>query len=100
MKRNFKVAMKGYDGKELKNEKGEPQMMSDTIGLYLYAAGSKKPLEPADKMRAYKICVQLQEHPEEVELEAEDMALIKETINDALVAGAYGQIVQVLEKEV
>lgn len=51
-------------------------------------------------MRAYRICVQLQEHPEEVELEAEDMALIKETINDALVAGAYGQIVQVLEKEV
>ena len=41
-----------------------------------------------------------QEHPEEVELEAEDMTLIKETINDALVAGAYGQIVQVLEKEV
>ena len=89
--------MKGYDGKELKNEKGEPQMMSDTIGLYLYAAGSKK---PPDKMRAYRICVQLQEHPEEVELEAEDMTLIKELTNEALVAGAFGQIVQVLEKEV
>ena len=100
MKRNFKIAIKVFDSKKLNNEKGEPQMMSDTIGLYLYAAGSKKPLEPADRMRAYRICVQLQEHPEEVELEAEDMTLIKELTNEALVAGAFGQIVQVLEKEV
>lgn len=100
MIRNFKVAMMGYDGKELKNEKGETQMMSDIIGLHLYTAGGKKPMSQEDKVRAYKMSLQMQEHPKEVELTAEDMTLIKEVTNEALVAGAYGQIVQVLEKEV
>ena len=100
MIRNLKVAMRGYDGKELKNEKGEPQMMSDIIGLHLYTAGGKKPMSQEDKVRAYKLSLQMQEHPEEVELTAEDMTLIKEVTNEALVAGAYGQIVQVLEIEV
>lgn len=100
MIRNFKVAMMGYDGKELKNEKGETQMMSDIIGLHLYTAGGKKPMSQEDKVRAYKLSLQMQEHPEEVELTAEDMTLIKEVTNEALVAGAYGQIVQVLEMEV
>lgn len=100
MKRNFKVAMKGYDGKELKNEKSETQMMNDIIGLHLYAAGGKKPMSQEDKVRAYKLSLQMQEHPDEVELTAEDMTLIKEVTNEALVAGAYGQIVQVLESEV
>ena len=100
MIRNFKVAMRGYDGKELKNEKGEIQMMSDIIGLHLYTAGGKKPMSQEDKVRAYKLSLQMQEHPEEVELTAEDMTLIKEVTNEALVAGAYGQIVQVLEMEV
>jgi len=99
MIRNFKVAIKGYDGRELKNEKGEPQMAGDVVGLYLYTAGSKKPLEPADKMRAYKLSVKIQEHPEMVSLEAEDIALIKEVIGDQLVAGAYGQIVSLLEQD-
>lgn len=100
MIRNFKVAMRGYDGKELKNEKGETQMMSLIIGLHLYTAGGKKPMSQEDKVRAYKLSLQMQEHPEEVELTAEDMTLIKEVTNEALVAGAYGQIVQVLEMEV
>lgn len=100
MIRNFKVAMRGYDGKELKNEKSETQMMSDIIGLHLYTAGGKKPMSQEDKVRAYKLSLQMQEHPEEVELTSEDMTLIKEVTNEALVAGAYGQIVQVLEKEV
>ena len=42
----------------------------------------------------------MQEHPEEVELTSEDMTLIKELTNEALVAGAFGQIVEVLENEV
>ena len=100
MKRNFKVAMKGYDKKELKNEKGETQMMNDTIGLYLYTAGNKKPMSQEDKVRAYKLSLQMQEHPDEVELTSEDMTLIKELTNEALVAGAFGQIVEVLENEV
>lgn len=100
MIRNLKVAMRRYDGKELKNEKGETQMMSDIIGLHLYTAGSKKPMSQEDKVRAYKLSLQMQEHPEEVELTAEDMTLIKELTNEALVAGAFGQIVQVLETEV
>jgi len=99
MIRNFKVAMKGYDGNVLKNDKGEPQMVSDIIGLYLYTAGSKKPLEPADKIRAYKLSVKIQEMPEMVSLEAEDITLIKEIIGDQLVAGAYGQIVSLLEQD-
>lgn len=100
MIRNFKVAMRGYDGKELKNEKGETQMMSDIVGLHLYTAGGKKPMSQEDKVRAYKLSLQMQERPEEMELTAEDMTLIKEVTNEALVAGAYGQIVQVLEMEV
>lgn len=99
MNRNLKVAMKGYDGNVLKNDKGEPQMVSDVVGLYLYTAGSKKPLEPADKMRAYRLSVKLQEKPESVNLEAEDITLIKEVISDQLVAGAYGQIVELLERD-
>lgn len=99
MNRNFKVAMKGYDGNVLKNGKGEPQMVSDVVGLYLYTAGSKKPFEPADKMRAYRLSVKMQENPESVNLEAEDITLIKEVISDQLVAGAYGQIVELLERD-
>ena len=100
MKINFKVAMKGYDKKELKNEKGETQMMNDTIGLYLYTAGNKKPMSQEDKVRAYKLSLQMQEHPEEVELTSEDMTPLKALTHEALVAGAFGQIVEVLENEV
>lgn len=99
MKRDFKVAMRGYNKKELMDENGQPQMINEIIGLYLYSAGNKKQLSADEKLRAYKLCVQLHEHPECVELTAEDMAFIKEIACDVLVAGAYGQIVEILEKE-
>lgn len=39
------------------------------------------------------------EHPQEVELTAKDCDLIEQVAERTLVAGAYGQVVDIIEKD-
>lgn len=98
MIRNFKQTIKDYKGQPLKDAQGNEQVMSDLIGVQLFAAGGKKILSPEDKMRAYKLCVQMQQHPETVDLTTEDAALIKSIVDEGFVAGVYGQVVELIEQ--
>lgn len=98
MIRNFKQTIKDYKGQPLKDGQGNEQAMSDLVGMQLFAAGSKTTLSPEDKMKAYKLCVQMQQHPETVELTTEDAALIKGIMDEGFVAGVYGQVVELLEQ--
>ena len=50
-----------------------------------------------DKLRCYRISVQLSEHPSDVELTVEDCALVKRIASREFVAGVYGQIVDIIE---
>lgn len=98
MIRNFKQTIKDYKGQPLKDGQGNEQMMSDLLGAQLFAAGGKTALSQEDKMRAYKLCVQMQQHPETVELTTEDATLVKTIVSEGFVAGVYGQVVSIIEQ--
>lgn len=70
----------------------------------LFYAGSEQQgnrggeqLSDDDKIRCYRISVQLSEHPSDVELTVEDCALVKRIASREFVAGVYGQIVDIIE---
>lgn len=99
MKRNFDRPLLGYDGKPILSG-GKEQTAGSVLGLQLFSAGNGKDnIADGDKMRAYHLCVQMHEHPSEVELTAEDAKLIKDIAGHTLVAGAYGQIVDIIEND-
>lgn len=97
MKRNFKVALKDFKGNELKDEKGNIQMMSDFVGIKLYALGGNQQASPELKMRAYQLMKRMQQGAEHLELETEDAQLIKDIAKESCIAGIYGQVVETLE---
>lgn len=85
----------------LKNPKGEPFADNATLGMAAYSAlGAQLPTDgqlPADKKQAvFRISVAIA-NGGEVELTAEDIALIKDRANQALPIFAYGAIVAALE---
>lgn len=93
MTRNFNKPFIGFDGKPVDDKK-----ISDILGMQLYAAGNGKDnVSGDDKLRAYHLSVQLHANPEAVELTTEDCALIKSVAENSLVAGAYGQVVDIIE---
>lgn len=98
MRKNLKVALVNYKGELITDDKGNNQLMCDIIGVQLFAAGGKQSLTSDEKLQAYRLCTRLQVSPEDVELSAEDVTLIKKVVNDSYVAGIYGQIVDWLEK--
>lgn len=112
MKRNFNTPLKGFGGipitEKVKNSDGsvseKPLNVASQLGARLFYAGSEQQgnrggeqLSDDDKLRCYRISVQLSEHPSDVELTVEDCALVKRIASREFVAGVYGQIVDIIE---
>lgn len=58
MKRNFSIPFKGYDGKPIKDDKGQVKNISDVIRLQLFSAGSGGDnIDSAQKLAAYRLSV-------------------------------------------
>ena len=97
MKVNFNRKIRDFKGLE------SNEAMSDIVAQALYQAGGNEDgLTADDKFRAYKLCqcvISASERGESVNISAEDAALIKKVCEKCYVAGAYGQICEIIEVE-
>lgn len=83
------------------DQKGNPLsvVMADEIGKSLFFLGSsgKTQFSAEEKYRAYKLCNRISSADGEIELTAEEAAYILRICGEALSAGAYGQIRDIIE---
>ena len=56
-------------------------------------------LNAEQKYAAYLLCRKISEHPESVDITSEEAVMIKNVAAETLSAGAYGQIVDLIEKK-
>lgn len=81
-------------------EKGKEAVVADRVASLLFnlSALHKEPMSAEQKYQAYKLCTAIIHSPGNVELSAEQAAFIKEVCSEAFSSGAYGQIVDIIEK--
>ncbi|MBQ8769661.1 MAG: hypothetical protein IJZ60_00665 [Bacteroides sp.] len=102
MRVNFLKPIMGIDRNPLKNKNGEEFRLSDEICLHLFNADKLKgvPLSDEQKYKVYKLCMRISDHPESVDISTEEGTLIKGICSDRMSAGAYGQVVDIIEANV
>ena len=91
MRVDFNRPFKGYDGRELT---GNNIAMSVAEALFNY--GMDKPVSREEKFKAN---VLFQKIGGVLNLESEDVTLIKEVCGDSLTAGGYGQVYELVERK-
>ena len=107
MKKNFNVPFRNWKVdvivSSVKKEKGEeiykPQIMCDIVGKVLFEVidSQSMQLSGEEKLRAYRVACKIGKDSENVDLEAEDIILIKKILCPIMAVGGYGQIVDLLE---
>lgn len=107
MKKNFNVPFRNWKGEVIvtpvKNENGEgtykPQIMGDIVGKVLFEVIDRQDMQLSgeEKLRAYRIACKIGKDAENVDIEAEDIILIKKILCPVMAVGGYGQIVDLLE---
>lgn len=92
MKVNFNQSFKDYKGESLGVN------ISDEVGKILFnlSTSGQIPLSADEKYMAYKLCNRITSL-EEVELTNEEAAFIVKVCGENFKAGAYGQIVDIME---
>ena len=93
---NFKkkiMWLNGIPAKDI-NSKGDA-WFNETVCQMLY--GAEQGCTQEEKYRAYRIMQRIERDPEHVELSHEDAVLVKRITGEKLTAGAYGQLVDMLE---
>lgn len=93
MKVNFKKALVDFKGQPIKDEKGNEQLASDVICSRLFGAGEG--FTSDEKYEAFKLMQKISSN-EEVDIIDKESILIKKVCDKQLNAGAYGQIVELL----
>lgn len=80
-------------------ENGKEANVADRIASLLFnlSALHKEPLNAEQKYQAYKLCTAIIHSPSSVELSAEQASFIKDVCSEAFSAGAYGQVVDIIE---
>jgi hypothetical protein len=78
----------------------EKSNIAEKLGMVLFNLSTVNgaPLGGAKKYEAYSLCHRIASNPEAVELTVEEAALLKDVCAEQLSAGAYGQIVDLIEK--
>lgn len=107
MKKNLNIPFKSWKGEpimlkaqdESGNEVLKPQLVSDELGaLFFNVSGSDKIQVSGDeKLRLYRLATNIAQSPSEVDMSAEDIVLIKRILEPTCSAGAFGQIIEILE---
>lgn len=99
MKVNLKKKIVGSDGKPM-TVKDKEQFICDHVCQVLWQMedieGNAATGE--QKYRAYKLMQRIAANPTEVEMESEDVTLVKNVALKCFRAGVYGQIVDALEQ--
>ena len=102
MRVNLKNPILGLDGLPVLHNDGRPIIAGKEIAVYLYNLSSLKgaALTPEQKYRAYTLCMRIGCNPENLELTTEEACLIKDVCFEKMSAGAYGQIVDMIENNI
>lgn len=113
MKVNFNTPFKNYKGEDMQKEvevlrdgknakELQPVLIADILAQNLYNGEGIERTGNAGKdneakFKAYQLCHRIFNASDAVDLTAEEALLIKQVSAASLTAGAYGQIVELLE---
>lgn len=99
MRVNLKRPIVGLDRKPVPHKDGTPTMANEEVAVYLYNLSNVKGvnLTSEQKYRAYILCMRIASSPDCLELTTEEACLIKDVCCEKMSAGAYGQIVDMIE---
>lgn len=89
MKVNFNRTFLNYNGEDSR------QSIKDAVCKCLYSIGEGVSAE--EKLMAYRLNLKIIPATEQVEITTEEASLIKRICEKTLVAGAYGQVVDIVE---
>jgi hypothetical protein len=93
MRINLNVNFKDYKGIDL------PEKISDVVAATLFAVGTNPdtPIGKEEKYKAFKLSQKIISGDGLINLEVEEVSFIKNVASQALTAGAYGQLVDLIE---
>lgn len=98
MKKNFNKKIVDYNGTPVM-ENGVNIIIKDIICKYLFLGAGIKDDDNGDKKyEAYKLMRKISEAKGDVDISDKESILIKQVCSLSLNAGAYGQIVELLNK--
>ena len=92
MEKNLNRPFVNWKGEELASTN-----MADEVCKILYNVGSNGNVSPDEKWMAYKLCNRIMKTPERVGLSSEETVFVLKLCAESLLAGAYGQIKEMLE---
>lgn len=103
MKVNFNQAFKSFDGTEVTEPyevkegvtKHRPKMISTMVASFLFLGEGLTSVE--EKMMSANLSQRIYSATEPVEISVEEASLIKQLAGKTLIAGAYAQVVNLLE---
>ena len=107
MKKNLNVPFVNWKGETVtvksQDENGnvveKAQMVGEELGALCFNVFGNENLRVSgeEKLQLYRIATAIGKDPANVEMSAEDIVLLKRILEPALSAGAYGQVVGLLE---
>lgn len=92
MKRNFNRQFKDFRGNDIP---GRPVAQEITEALFNH--GKVSSATENEKLMAYALCKRIAMSDDEVDITAEEAALIKKVCGQSLTAGGYGQVYEIIE---
>lgn len=94
MKVDLNRRFKGFKGNELDGDN-----IATAVAEALFNYGKDKPVGREEKFKAYVLCQRIVQGGGMLNLESEDVTLIKEVCGESLTAGGYGQVYELVERK-
>lgn len=94
MKVDLNRRFRGFKGNELDGDN-----VATAVAEALFNYGKDKPVGRDEKFKAYVLCQRIIQGGGALDLESEDVTLIKEVCGESLTAGGYGQVYELVERK-
>jgi len=94
MKVDLNRRFRGFKGNELDGDN-----VATAVAEALFNYGMDKPVGRDEKFKAYVLCQRIIQGGGVLDLESEDVTLIKEVCGESLTAGGYGQVYELVERK-
>lgn len=94
MKVDLSRRFRGFKGNELDGDN-----VATAVAEALFNYGKDKPVGRDEKFKAYVLCQRIIQGGGVLDLESEDVTLIKEVCGESLTAGGYGQVYELVERK-
>ena len=94
MKVDLNRRFRGFKGNELDGDN-----VATAVAEALFNYGKDKPVGRDEKFKAYVLCQRIIQGGGVLDLESEDVTLIKEVGGESLTAGGYGQVYELVERK-